>query len=175
MNQFFSNYHRCVMKQIRSNMSILFFLSLALSSTSQKIPVLPSTGIQTTTVTESSINIAETIYYIYKDGEFTEAVLTKEPELIGGRALMETLIGLNIRYPDMAKEKKIGGTVLISVVIDADGHMEDAFIHEGIGGGCNDEALRAVRLLDKTGFVPGEIRGKPVTVKYDIPITFLPK
>ena len=80
-----------------------------------------------------------------------------------------------MRYPDVAREKKIGGTVLISVVIDAQGNMEDAFVHEGIGGGCNDEALRAVKLMNKVGFEPGEIDGRPVTVKFDIPITFRPQ
>ena len=121
------------------------------------------------------INVSSTVYYVYENGEFKESILSKAPELIGGKELMETLIKLNMRYPDVAKERKIGGTVLISVVIDAQGKMEDAFVHEGIGGGCNDEALRAVKLMDKVGFEPGEIEGRPVTVKFDIPITFLPK
>lgn len=124
---------------------------------------------------EKAISVATTTYYVYKDGEFKEAILTREPEMIGGKALMETLIKLNIRYPEVAKAKKMGGTVLISVVIDTLGQIEDAFVHEGIGGGCNDEALRAVRLMDKVGFEPGEINGKPVIVKFDIPITFLPQ
>ena len=124
---------------------------------------------------EENIQVASTTYYVYVNGEFKEAKLTVAPELIGGKDLMETLIRLNIRYPDKAKEKKIGGTVLISVVIDSIGNIEDAFVHEGIGGGCNDEALRAVRLMDKVGFYPGEIDGQPVTVKFDIPITFLPQ
>ena len=114
-------------------------------------------------------------FYVLQDGEFVEASLTKEPELIGGKDLMETLIKLNIRYPDVAKEKKIGGTVLISVVIDELGQMEDAFVHEGIGGGCNDEALRAVKIMNRVGFEPGEMNGVPVTVRFDIPITFLPQ
>src|SRR5215212_10040264 len=57
------------------------------------------------------IQVATTPFYIFEDGEFRESTLTKEPELIGGKDLMETLIRLNIRYPDVAKEKKIGGTV----------------------------------------------------------------
>jgi len=156
-------------------MNIISFLSLALSTAAQQAPQLPLPIHQEVTNPGESIEVAETVYYIYKDGAFTEAALTVEPELIGGKSLMETLIRLNIRYPDKAREKKIGGTVLVSVVIDADGNLEDAFIHEGIGGGCNEEALRAVKLLDQTGFIPGEIKGKAVTVKYDIPITFLPK
>ena len=124
---------------------------------------------------KSDIQVAETTYYVFRDGKFEEAVLTKDPEMIGGKDLMETLIKLNIQYPDKAKEKMIGGTVLISVVIDEQGNMEDAFVHEGIGGGCNDEALRAVRIMNKVGFEPGEIDGIPVTVKFDIPLTFVPK
>ncbi len=124
---------------------------------------------------KSSVEVASPPFFVYKNGEFKEAVLTKEPEMIGGKEMMETLIKLNIRYPEMAKEKKIGGTVYISVVIDSLGNMEDAFVHEGIGGGCNDEALRAVKLMNKMGFEPGEINGKPVTVKFDIPLTFLPQ
>lgn len=126
-------------------------------------------------VAEEKIQVAERPFFVYENGMFREAILTKEPELIGGKELMETLISLNIRYPDAAREKLIGGLVLISVVIDNTGRMEDVFVHEGIGGGCNDEALRAVRLMDKVGFTPGELNGKPVTVRFDIPITFLPK
>lgn len=126
-------------------------------------------------LTEDQIQVASPPFFVYENGKFREAILTKEPELIGGKELMETLITLNIRYPDAAREKLIGGVVVISVVIDSTGKMEDAFIHEGIGGGCNDEALRAVKLMDKVGFYPGEIDGRPVTVKFDIPITFMPK
>ena len=122
-----------------------------------------------------TIQVSTPPFYVYENGEFKEAVLTKEPELIGGKDLMETLIRLNIRYPDKAKEEKIGGTVLVSVVIDSLGQMDDVFIHEGVGGGCNDEALRAVKLMHKVGFTPGEINGIPVIVKFDIPITFLPQ
>jgi protein TonB len=156
-------------------MSTFIFLSLALTSVAQQAPQLIQPQATEHSISESKIDNPQTTYYVYKDGQFTESALTKEPELIGGKELMETLIQLNIHYPDMAREKKIGGTVLVSVVIDPDGNIEDAFIHEGIGGGCNVEALRAVQLLDNTGFIPGEIRGKPVTVKFDIPITFLPK
>jgi TonB family protein len=156
-------------------MSIYLFLSLTAICSAQQMPQLDQPVRQEITTDKTKIDNVGTVYYMYKDGGYRETVLTKEPELVGGQSLMETLITLNIRYPDLARQKKIGGTVMVSVVIDADGNMEDAYIHEGIGGGCNDEALRAVRLLDQTGFEPAEIKGKAVTVKYDIPITFLPK
>ncbi len=74
------------------------------------------------------IQVAETPYYIYENGEFHEAILTVEPELIGGKDLMETLIRLNIRYPDKAREMKIGGTVVVSIVINEAGQIDDAFV-----------------------------------------------
>ncbi len=154
---------------------IFFIAILFLSWIGQHLAGQQQDQLYNAITNEKAISIATTTYYVYKDGEFREAILTREPVMIGGKDLMETLIKLNIRYPEVAKEKKIGGTVLISVVIDTFGQIEDAFVHEGIGGGCNDEALRAVKLMDKVGFAPGEINGKPVIVKFDIPITFLPQ
>ena len=148
--------------------------SMAFSVLAQPIStdIPPSSVIERQAIPEPSL---ETTYYILRDGVFEEAVLSQNPEFSRGDEAMELLLQLNIRYPDAAREQKIGGTVRVSVVINEEGQMVDAFIHEGIGGGCNDEALRAVKLLDKTGFEPGYLNGKAVTVKFDIPITFRPE
>ena len=138
-------------------------------------PSLTGQQISGTEKTAPEIQVSETLYYVYEDGEFRETILSKAPEMVGGKDLMETLIKLNIRYPDKAKAMRLGGTVIVSVVIDETGKMDDAFIREGVGGGCNDEALRAVKLMDKVGFEPGEMNGRPVIVMFDIPITFLPQ
>ena len=150
------------------------FFTMAFSVLAQPLPTIIPTGstVEHLVAAEPS---RQTIYYILRDGVYEEVVLSHVPEFIGGDEAMELLLQLNIRYPDAAREQKIGGTVRVSVVINEEGQMEDAFIHEGIGGGCNDEALRAVKLLDKTGFEPGRLKGKPVTVKFDIPITFRPE
>ena len=150
------------------------FFSMAFSVLAQPV----STAIPTSAPIEyqaASEQSMETTYYILRDGVYEEVVLSQVPEFRTGEESMELLLQLNIRYPDAAREQKIGGTVLVSVVINEEGQMEDAFIHEGIGGGCNDEALRAVKLLDKTGFEPGRLKGKAGTVKFDIPITFRPE
>lgn len=154
---------------------LLFLVMILFSCSTPRLTGQNISEIKTVSAGKSDILVSSTTYYVYRNGNFEEAILTKDPELIGGKELMETLIKLNIQYPQKAKDKLIGGTVLISVVIDEKGSIEDAFVHEGIGGGCNDEALRAVRLMDKVGFEPGEIDGQPVTVKFDIPITFLPQ
>ena len=150
------------------------FFTMAFSVLAQPLPTIIPTGstVERLAAAEPS---RKTIYYILRDGVYEEVVLSHVPEFIGGDEAMELLLQLNIRYPDAAREHKIGGTVRVSVVLNEEGQMEDAFIHEGIGGGCNDEALRAVKLLDTTGFEPGRLKGKPVTVKFDIPITFRPE
>ena len=155
-------------------MSIPFLLAMSCSVAAQQLPatLYPVSPIE---VQAAAAPVDETVYYMLRDGIYEAVDLTEAPELFGGKKSMDLLLQLNIRYPDAAREQKIGGTVLVSVVINEEGQMEDAFIHEGIGGGCNDEALRAVKLLDKTGFEPGRLRGKPVTVKFDIPITFRPE
>jgi TonB family protein len=155
-------------------MSISVLLSMAFNVSAQEmpVPVCPTPPIEHQAAV---MTVDETVYYVLRDGAYEEAILSEAPEFIAGREAQDLLLQLNIRYPDAAREKKIGGTVLVSVVINEEGVMEDAFIHAGIGGGCNDEALRAVKLLDKTGFYPGLLNGRPVTVKFDIPITFVPR
>ena len=148
--------------------------TMALSVLAQPLSTAIPAGspIEQQAAPESSL---ETTYYILRDGVYEEVVLSKVPEFKAGDEAMELLLQLNIRYPDAAREQKIGGTVLVSVVLNEEGQMEDAFIHEGIGGGCNDEALRAVKLLDTTGFEPARLKGKAVAVKFDIPFTFRPE
>lgn len=163
------------MNNLRSFRFLFFLLAFTISWLVPATSKTQQGEFKKTGTAVDEVQVFKTIYYVYHDGEFKETILSKEPELIGGKDLMENLIRLNTQYPEVAKSKKIGGTVLISVVIDDEGRMEDVFIHEGIGGGCNDEALRSVKLLDHTGFEPGEIDGKPVTVKFDIPLTFLPQ
>ena len=154
---------------------LMFFILVMFALASVELTGQNTVAPKTKLAEDEKIQVDDRPFFVYQNGEFREAILSKDPELIGGEELMETLIRLNIRYPEEAKEKRIGGTVLVSVVIDSLGQMEDVFIHEGVGGGCNDEALRAVKLMRKVGFEPGEIDGRPVTVKFDIPITFLPQ
>nr|MBP7156951.1 energy transducer TonB [Flavobacteriales bacterium] len=51
-----------------------------------------------------------------------------------------------------------------------DGKISEAKVLRGIGGGCDEEALRVVRAMPT--WKPGKQRGKPVTVQYNLPIRF---
>lgn len=77
----------------------------------------------------------------------------------------------NLRYPDFAKENNIEGRVIIQFVVNEDGSIGNAIIKKGIGGGCNEEALRVVNTMPK--WKPGMQNGKPLKVYYTLPITFM--
>ncbi len=92
-------------------------------------------------------------------------VVENPPVLIGGiKAVQE-----KVRYPDLAVKAGIEGKVIVQFVINKDGHVVNPFILRGIGGGCDEEALRVVKQIK---FSPGLQRGRPVSVKYTLPVSF---
>lgn len=92
-------------------------------------------------------------------------VVEKMPELIGGLASIQK----TIQYPEMARRAGIEGNVYIQFIVNEEGQVESPRVIRGIGGGCDEEALRAVRQAE---FEPGMQRGQPVRVQYSLPIAF---
>ena len=92
-------------------------------------------------------------------------VVEQMPELIGGIASIQK----EIRYPEIARQARVSGRVIVQFIVDKEGNVVDPVVIRGIGGGCNEEALRVVKLAK---FIPGKQRGKPVRVRYALPITF---
>ncbi|MBN2237097.1 MAG: energy transducer TonB [Bacteroidales bacterium] len=97
-------------------------------------------------------------------------VVEEMPEFNGGMASMYRFIGRNIEYPRQAKEMGISGKVFITFVVEKDGSITDVKVIRGIGGGCDEEALRVIQLMPKWN--PGKQRGKPVRVQFQMPIKF---
>ena len=97
-------------------------------------------------------------------------VVEQMPQFPGGEKALMEYIGKNIVYPVEAKEKEIQGRVFINFVIEKDGSVSTVKVLRGIGGGCDEEAVRAVSSLPK--WKPGIQKGKPVRVSYQIPILF---
>lgn len=87
------------------------------------------------------------------------------PELIGGLAELQR----SIEYPEMARRAGIEGKVVVQFIVNEDGTVEDPRVIRGIGGGCDEEALRAV---SQAKFKPGRQRGKAVRVQYSLPVVF---
>ncbi|MBN2237098.1 MAG: energy transducer TonB [Bacteroidales bacterium] len=97
-------------------------------------------------------------------------VVENMPEFPGGEAAMYKFIGKNIEYPRMAKESGISGRVFVTFVVERDGSVTDVKVLRGIGGGCDEEAIRVIQAMPKWN--AGKQRGKPVRVQYRMPIKF---
>jgi len=80
----------------------------------------------------------------------------------------------NISYPEAATKNKISGMVVVKFVIDAEGRVIKPEIVRDIGGGCGEEALRVVHLMNEQDirWVSGKQRGKNVAVELNLPIRF---
>ncbi|NVO18496.1 MAG: TonB family protein [Bacteroidetes bacterium] len=98
------------------------------------------------------------------------AVDEQQPEFPGGEEKMKKFIADNIRYPQQAAESAIEGTVFISFVVNANGSISDIKILRGIGGGCDEEAIRVIKMMPK--WIPGKQDGKPVPVLFNLPVKF---
>lgn len=85
-----------------------------------------------------------------------------------------SFIYANIKYPPMAIEAQIEGTVVVSFVINKDGSVVDIKVLREPGGGCGKETTRIVKLMNKMSkkWTPGKQRGKPVRVRYNLPVRF---
>jgi TonB family protein len=92
------------------------------------------------------------------------------PRFIGGEAVMLKFVAHNIKYPSEAMRKNIQGRIYVNFYIDKNGDVQNAKIIKGIGGGCDQEALRVVKLMPR--WKPGTLDGRPVNVNYNLPINF---
>lgn len=97
-------------------------------------------------------------------------VVESMPEFKGGGGELYKYLGSNIKYPVMAKESGIQGKVYVTFVVERDGSVTDVKLLRGIGGGCDEEAIRVVSSMPK--WKPGKQRGKPVRVQYNLPVRF---
>lgn len=92
------------------------------------------------------------------------------PEFPGGEQAMMDFVAKNVQYPKEAMEKGISGRVLVGFIVEKDGSISETEVVKGIGGGCDEEAVRVVKAMPK--WKPGKEKGKPVRVSYMMPIFF---
>lgn len=98
-------------------------------------------------------------------------VVEQQPEFPGGVAAMMKFISHNMKYPAQARRTETDGSVYVEFVIDQQGQISDARVIKGIGAGCDEEALRVVNKMP--AWKPGKQNGKPVRVRFVLPVKFL--
>jgi protein TonB len=97
-------------------------------------------------------------------------IVEDKPLYPGGQDAMLKFLGDNLKYPKIAKEAGILGVVIVQFIIEKDGTVGEVKIVRGLGGGCNEEAIRVVSMMPK--WTPGRQRGKAVKVTFHIPLKF---
>lgn len=116
--------------------------------------------------TQSAQNTNEPVY-----GTDPKLVPDHQPEYPGGFEALSQFIVKNFKYPESAIKKGTQGTVFISFIVNTNGSLSDIKVKEGIGDGCDEEALRVVGLMPD--WKPGTMNdGKKVRVKFVLPIRF---
>ena len=100
-----------------------------------------------------------------KDDQGIYIMCEKMPELIGGMDGLQK----KIRYPLQAKTLGVQGVVYVQSIINEKGKIEKPKVVKKLGAGCDEEALR---VLKKSKFKPGYDKGKPVKVRFTLPIFF---
>lgn len=106
-----------------------------------------------------------------ESGNMLFTIVEQMPEFSGGQKAFDAFLTKNLVYPQKAVEKGITGIVYISFSVDKKGNVSDLRVLRGIGGGCDEEAIRVIKLTSGK-WKPGMQNGKPVKVTMNIPVKF---
>ena len=117
----------------------------------------------------SSENLSDSIKIMDNDSIYQRADVM--PSYPGGIVELLKFIQSNIKYPELAKKKKLEGKVIVKFYIDTDGSVKNPILlKDGVGGGTGDEAIRVILSMPKWNTaIQNE---KPVKAYYVLPVTF---
>lgn len=120
--------------------------------------------------TEEAIVVDETQNQVIEQQAPVLTIVELMPAYSGGEEAMYKFLSENIKYPQVAKETGIQGTVIVKFVVEKDGSISDVQLLKTIGGGCDEEAVRVVKAMPK--WKVGKQNGEPVRVYFTLPIKF---
>lgn len=97
-------------------------------------------------------------------------VVEKMPSFPGGDAALFKFLGDNVKYPVIAQENGVQGRVICQFVVNRDGSIVDVEVVRSVDPSLDKEAIRVIKSMPN--WSPGQQRGKPVRVKYTLPVNF---
>ena len=102
------------------------------------------------------------------DDSIVYIVVQDDPEFPGGIEALHKFLAENLRYPSWHPD--VVGNVYVTFIVERDGTITNARVLRDLCDGCGEEALRVVNAMPK--WIPGKQRGKPVRVRFNLPINF---
>jgi TonB family protein len=105
-----------------------------------------------------------------KDGKEVFDVTEIQPSPAGGMEGWMKYLAESLQYPEEAKKQGIEGTVIMTFIINSDGTISDVETLRGVGGGCEEEAMRVIQ--NAPNWTPAQNGGKPVNCRMRLPLKF---
>ena len=105
-----------------------------------------------------------------EDIETIFLVVEEQPEFPGGMAKLMKYFSDNVRYPVVAAENGIQGRVICQFTVWRDGSIRDIVVLRGVDKSLDKEAVRLIENMPK--WKPGKQRGKEVSCKFTVPVSF---
>ena len=97
-------------------------------------------------------------------------VVEQMPSFPGGPSALMKYLSENVRYPVVAQENGVQGRVVVSFVVEKDGHITDVKVVRSVDPSLDKEAARVVKSMPN--WIPGKQNGSAVRVKYNVPVSF---
>lgn len=97
-------------------------------------------------------------------------VVEQMPQFPGGQAALFEYLMNNVKYPADAVKQKVEGRVIASFVVETDGSITEVNVWRPVFPSLDAEAIRVLQAMPK--WTPGMQDGKPVRVKYTVPVIF---
>ncbi len=97
-------------------------------------------------------------------------VVEQMPSFPGGNAALMKYLSDNVKYPVVAQENGVQGRVVVSFVVEKDGHITDVKVVRSVDPSLDKEAARVVKSMPT--WIPGKQNGSAVRVKYNVPVSF---
>lgn len=140
------------------------------TSDPKPLPVKPPTP-----VIEEEVEVEEIFVRVEKMPAFPgcEDMGTQEEAIKCTEQNVMSFIYKNLKYPSVARENGVEGTVVISFIINKQGKITDVQLMRDIGAGCGEATKKTIeKLQEQITFSPGMQQSKPVQVRYNLPIRF---
>jgi len=136
----------------------------------EQVEIITSEDSQARAQVQAYVPPAATIEEEEESAQQIFTIVEKSPSFPGGDAELLKFLGANMNYPVIAQENGIQGRVTCSFVVNTDGSIVDIQVLRGVDPSLDKEAVRVLGTMPR--WTPGEQRGKPVRVRYNVPVVF---